>query len=139
VDRAAREIADAQVLVLAILRPTLNFALQDAYVEAGLLAPLERFTADLDADDERQAIRSCMAFLPTCKLNVDMRFRYLFVNDLSSPAEDESWNYTVSLCQRLVRRSFEEKAELHSFWVGVLDRIGKDDFDGASQIMSEQL
>ena len=137
IDEAIRQRLDAQLLVLAVLRPVINLALQDAYFNAGLLLPLETLPAELTLDEERTAIRGCTMFFQTCKPNLDMRFRYMFAGDLSSSAEDELWNDMVTTIQPVVRRSFEQKANLNSFWVGAIVRLREDDIDGAQQIIDE--
>lgn len=124
-------------MVLSVLRPALNFALQDAYLQAGKITNFEPLPAALTSDDERGALRTAFADLPTSKANLDMKFRYMFTNDLSSPAEDALWDEMVTISQSVVQRAYEQKNALNSFWVGVIARLREGDADGARRQLME--
>jgi hypothetical protein len=137
IDETIRQSPDAQLMTLAVLRPTLNFALQDAYFDAGLASNFEPMDVDLSPDEERKALRESVDFFPKCGLNLDMRYRYMFVADVSSDAEDHLWNEMTMAVHPIVRRSFEQRSDLHPFWVGVLSRLAEGDAEGARQILAE--
>jgi hypothetical protein len=137
IDETVRRSADAQLMVLSVLRPALDFALQDAYFQAGKIMNFEPLPAALTGDEERGALRTAIADLPTSKANLDMKFRYMFTNNLSSPAEDALWDEMVTISQAVVRRSYEQKSAMNSFWVGVIARLGEGDAEGARRQLME--
>jgi len=137
IDATIRQSADAQLMALAVIRPAIDYALQDAYFKAGKVLSFEPLPAKLTLEEERQVVREVISDLPTSKSNLDMRFRYMFTNDLSSPAEDALWDEMVTLAQSVVRRNYEQKSRINSFWVGVIARLGEGDAEGARSVMDE--
>lgn len=137
IDETVQRSPDVQLMVLAVLRPTLNFALQDAYFDAGLASSFEPMKVDLSADEERKALRDSIEFLPRCRMNLDMRYRYMFVAEVSSDAEDQLWNEMAVAAQPIVRRSFEQRSSLSPFWVGVISCLAEGDAEGARQVLEE--
>jgi len=137
IDETIRKSPDAQLMTLAVLRPTINFALQDAYFDEGLASNYEPMKIDLVSDEERDALRKSIEFLPRCRANLDMRYRYMFVSKVSNDAEDWLWSEMCTTAQPLVRRSFEQKSSLHPFWIGVISRLADGDAEGARQVLIE--
>ncbi len=137
IDETIRRSPDAQLMVLAILRPAIDFALQDAYFNSGKILSFQPLPAKLTNDEERGAIRVAIADLPTSKANLDMKFRYMFTNKLGSPAEDALWDEMLTVSQAVVRRAYEEKKAINSFWVGVIARLSEGDADAAKRQLME--
>lgn len=137
IDETIRSSPDAQLMVLSVLRPAIDFALQDAYFNSAKILSFEPLPAAITNDEERGAIRAAIADLPTSKANLDMKFRYMFANNLSSPAEDALWDEMVTVSQAVVRRAYEQKSAINSFWVGVIARLSEGDADGAKRQLME--
>ena len=137
IDDALRRIVEAQLCFFAIFRPAYSYAIEDAYFKSGKLGFSEPLPASLTLEDERLGLRQSILGFPTCKSNINMRFRYMFAENLATQGEDNFWNEIVTLAQPRVRRAFEEKREIHHFWVGAIARMGVGDASSAWQILRE--
>jgi hypothetical protein len=137
IDDALRCIVEAQLCFFAIFRPAHSYGIEDAYFKSGKLGFSEPLPAPLTVEDERLGLRQSILGFPTCKSNMDMRFRYMFAQNLATQGEDSFWNEVVTLSQPRVRQAFEQKREIHHFWVGAIARMGAGDAAGAWQILRE--
>ena len=137
IDDALRHVIEAQLCFLAVFRPTFSYAVEDVYFKAGKVGFSDPLPAQISFDDERGGLRQAISGFPTCKSNIDMRFRYMFVADVATQAEDSFWDEVVTICQPKVRRAFENKSRIDPFWVGVIASMGAGDGTNAWRLLRE--
>ena len=137
IDDALRRIVEAQLCFLAVFRPAFSFAVEDVYFKAGKVGFSDPLPARISFDDERGGLKQAISSFSTCRSNIDMRFRYMFVANVATQAEDGFWNEVVTICQPKVRRAFENKIKIDPFWVGVIARMGSGDASNAWRLLRE--
>ena len=129
---------EGQMIVVSLSTSLLNYCLTDAYYDAGKASffegkPETRFSHD----DSRLALHTAWSLFATCKANLDMRYRYIYVNKLHSHQEEALWRVLKQWSERNCRDVFEFERQFPVQWVGFIEAISKRNTDRAMEIISE--
>jgi hypothetical protein len=69
-------------------------------------------------------------------MNIDMRYRYIYVQKLNSPAEEDLWRQMEAWSECEVRRAFESRQGLNTDWLGFCMALREGDQDAAGRYLS---
>ena len=136
IDIAIRRSVEAQMMVVSLSTSLYNYCLQDAYYDAGKASmftgmPKVRFRHD----DVRSALHAAWAGLPACLLNLDMRYRYFYVNELASPQEQQLWARMERWSQYKAERIFQFHQNLGLGWLNFIMALDRGDVTAANEVL----
>lgn len=138
IDLAIRQNSICQMLIVSLTTSLGNYTLQDAYHDAGFAGPLSPMPElKFHHDDSRLLIQHAFEFFPTCRMNLDMRYRYVMVQKLMSTAEAEIWQSFESWTGKMARTKFQYRQELDTYWIGFIERFAGGDQPAAMELMRE--
>ena len=136
IDIAIRRSVEAQMMVVSLSTSLYNYCLTDAYYDAGKASmftgmPKVRFRHD----DVRSALHLAWAGLPACLLNLDMRYRYFYVNELASPQEQQLWARMERWSQYKAERIFQFHQNLGLGWLNFIMALDRGDVTAANEVL----
>lgn len=133
IGEAIRIVVDAQMFVVSFSTSLFNYCLIDACYDAGLADPLTgKLAIKLDPADARHVLRQAWSsFQPPVRANLDMRYRYMLVECLATPHEQETWERMERWSERATSDHFEMQQPLRTGWLTFIQAVGVMDIAGA--------
>lgn len=137
-DETIRQTIECQMFVVSLSTSLLNFALIEAYYSAGKASPVEgmpkiKFTHD----DGRLGLREAWAVFPTCRPNLDMRYRYICVQKLNSPQEQVLWEQMERWSEYYAQQVYVYRQPLSLNWLSFVLALRNRDVPGAQRYVSD--
>lgn len=119
IDLTFRQQAQAQMFAVSLATSMFNYALTDAYYDAGLAGPISGMpTIKFDHADARRALRLAWEGLPHSRLNLDMRYRYILVEGLLSADEQVLWQQMEQWSEEHSERLYRDSKPIDTHWIG---------------------
>lgn len=136
IDIAIRRSVEAQMMVVSLSTSLYNYCLTDAYYDAGKASmftgmPKVRFRHD----DVRSALHLAWADLPACILNLDMRYRYFYVNELASSQEQQLWARMERWSEYKAQRIFQFQQNLGLGWLNFIMALDRGDVTAVNEVL----
>ena len=136
---------EAQMMVIAESITALNIALQDVAYEEGRVdhvkvrAGLNGFPKmKLSDDDFRRALRELWGrFSVPARMNLDMRYRYIYRERLASPTERSLLDWMTGYSVRTLENEFAFGSHRDTAWLQFIDDLARGEMDEAQKFIAE--
>jgi hypothetical protein len=144
-DAGVRAGIEAQMMVVAQSVTLLNIALQDVAYDEGRVDEIKVRTGQngfpklkLSDDELRLALRSLWErfSIPT-RMNLDMRYRYLYRERLASPTETSLHQWMVGYAERTLTNEFSFGAHHDTEWLEFVYALACGQMDDAHRFVAQ--
>lgn len=144
VDTGVRKIIEAQMIVVSFSTTLLNIALQDAAYDLGMVDRIKLLEGrngfpkiKISDDAFRAALKTLWAsFSPATRMNLDMRYRYIFVQKLNSDAEAHMYEKFNSYAVQTITNEMAHQANPDLRWLDLVRALSTDDRSGAIEALN---
>ena len=144
-DGGIRTGIEAQMMVVAESVTLLNLALQDVAYDEGRVDHLKVAAGQngfpklkISDDDFRRALRELWGrFSVPTRMNLDMRYRYIFREKLASKPEASMFALMTSYAERTLTNEFSFGSHQDTEWLQFLNDLALGEMDGARRFMAE--
>jgi hypothetical protein len=144
-DGGIRAGVEAQMMVVAESVTLLNLALQDVAYDEGRVDRLKVAAGQngfpklkISDDDFRRALRELWSrFSVPTRMNLDMRYRYIFREKLASKPEASMFALMTGYAERTLTNEFSFGAHQDTEWLQFLNDLALGEMDGARRFMAE--
>lgn len=144
-DAGIRAGVEAQMMVVAESVTALNIALQDVAYDEGRVDQIKVLTGEngfpklkLGDEDFRRALREIWGrFSVPTRMNLDMRYRYLYRERLASTTEQSLFGWMTDYASRTLKNEFSYGSHHDTEWLQFVDDLARGEIDGAHKFIAE--
>ena len=139
IDESVRRLIECQMFVVSLSTSLWSGCLTDAYYDMGRANPAAGLpNIKFDHDTMRSALRRAWQnFSPVTRMNLDARYRYIYVAKLLSPAEQQLFALMEEWSEEAFSQTFRFQQPLRFGWVKFIDDLGQRDKAGALAALSD--
>lgn len=145
IDLGVRTAVENQMMVVAVSVTLLNISIQDVAYDMGavdrvkLMEGRDGFPKVKISDDAfRAALRDLWSrFTPATRMNLDMRYRYLFTQRLASENEAAFFQRLTSYATQSLTNEMAYGAPADHRWLDFLSDLADGDVEGARRFLDE--
>lgn len=144
-DGGVRAGIEAQMMVVAESVTLLNIAIQDVAYDEGRVDHLKVAAGqngfpklNVSDDDFRRALRELWGrFSVPTRMNLDMRYRYIYREKLASKPEASMFAMMIGYAERTLTNEFSFQTHRDTEWLQFLYDLALGEMDGAHKFMAE--
>jgi len=139
IDQTIGNIVEAQMMVVSFSTSLFNYALIDAYHDAGLADPISGMPKiKFSHDDSRAGLREAWSgFSVPARMNLDMRYRFVLVQKLMNPEEQELWGQMEMWSEHQASRHFEMQRPVSTGWAAFIAALHEGDAQSPWRILRD--
>lgn len=142
-DSGVRAGVESQMIVVAQSVTALNTAIQDVAYDEGRVDRVKTLLGEngfpklkISDDDWRQALADIWSrfSIPT-RMNLDMRYRYIYQKRLNSPGEQSAFAAMTHYAENSITNEFSFGAHRDTEWLRFVDDLAKGEVEAARQFL----
>jgi hypothetical protein len=143
IDKGIRAGTESQMMVVAQSVTALNIALQDVCYDEGCVDRMKTLSGEngfpklrVSDDDWRRALADLWSrFSVPTRMNLDMRYRYIYQKHLNSPSERQMFAAMTHYSESSISNEFSFGAHRDTEWLGFIDNLARGEVGEARRFL----